>query len=107
MGSLFVIQIYFVPHVLSHEIMILRAWTMIQIKKSYSSQATHMLFSRKRFAFLNMILCMYSVLLRTHAPPKILIKLHVWSIYNLIKFPYLLSIRGACTPEKLFLSGAI
>ena len=42
-----------------------------------------------------------------YAPPKILIKLHVWSIYNLIKFPHLLSIRGACTPEKLFLSGAI
>ena len=43
-----------------------------------------------------------------YAPPpsKILIKLHVWSIY-LIKFPHLLSIRGACTPEKLFLSGAI
>ena len=39
-------------------------------------------------------------------PPKILIKLHVWSIY-LIKFPHLLSIRGACTPEKLFLGGAI
>ena len=39
-------------------------------------------------------------------PPKIVIKLHVWSI-NLIKFPHLLSIRGACTPEKLFLSGAI
>ena len=42
-----------------------------------------------------------------YAPPKILIKLHVWSIYNLIKFPHLLSIRAACTPEKLFLSGAI
>ena len=39
-------------------------------------------------------------------PPKILIKFHVWSIY-LIKFPHLLSICGACTPEKLFLSGAI
>ena len=24
-----------------------------------------------------------------------------------MKFPHLLSIRGACTPEKLFLSGAI
>ena len=42
----------------------------------------------------------------TPPPPKILIKFHVWSIY-LIKFPHLLSIRGACTPEKLFLSGAI
>ena len=41
----------------------------------------------------------------TH-PPKNLTKLHVWSIY-LIKFPHLLSIHGACTPEKLFLSGAI
>ena len=56
----------------------------------------------------------YMVLLRTidrgmgaYAPPKILIKLHVWSIYNLIRFPHLLSIRGACTPKKLFLSGTI
>ena len=39
-------------------------------------------------------------------PPKILIKLHVWSIY-FIKFPHFLSIRGACTPEKLFLGDAI
>ena len=41
-----------------------------------------------------------------YAPPKTLLKLHVWSIY-LIKFPHLLSVRGTCTPEKLFLSGAI
>ena len=39
-------------------------------------------------------------------PPFFFIKLHVWSIY-LIKFPHLLSIRGACTPEKPFLGDAI
>ena len=37
-----------------------------------------------------------------HAPPKILLKLFIWSIC-LINFSRLLSVREACTPDNLFL----